>query len=174
MQLTSDQQVALDGIMKFLIMKYDPMDQTSYLCTLTGSAGTGKTTLTKEIISYSRRIGLQILAVAPTHKARRVLHNIINTSILIKIPTTTVAGLLGAVRTHSYIGTQHYTKDQGHKMGLYDVVLIDEVSMVSSDDFETICKLATGYEKKSYSLVMKHKFLIQHNSLCNILSTTAM
>jgi hypothetical protein len=115
---------------------------------LIGVAGTGKTTLTKEFTKMIRKIGLQVLAVAPTHKARKVLYKILNTSFMLKIPTITVASLLGKSRKHGYIGTHNYGIEQDHKMSLYDVIIIDEVSMLVDEDYNMIISLAQELQKK--------------------------
>merc|ERR1712000_726865 len=40
---------------------------------LNGRAGTGKTTLTKNIIKYLKQLGKNIIALAPTHKAKNLI-----------------------------------------------------------------------------------------------------
>lgn len=68
---TSDQQQALVSLRELI------SGSESKAHTLTGMAGSGKTTLTKEFVKMARQSGKQVLAVAPTHKARRVMHQII-------------------------------------------------------------------------------------------------
>ena len=145
--LTPDQNKAHREITAFFTTPIT-VAQSTYLHLLTGGAGSGKTTLTKELIKSARKSGLQVLLVAPTHKARRVLHNIVNTHTFLRTPTTTVASLLGKVRAHSFVGTHNYKKEADSKMGVYDVVFIDEVSMITEEDYLDICKLAQVYRKK--------------------------
>lgn len=146
--LTPTQADALSNITTFIETPFIRDNIASYAMTLSGSAGTGKTTLTKEVIRIVRRTGKQVLAVAPTHKARRVLSAIINTSSFLRIPTTTVAGLLGKMRAHGYIGTHNYKAGMDSKIGMYDFFIIDEISMVTTADYTEIIKLAQSYEKK--------------------------
>jgi hypothetical protein len=146
--LTVDQQAVLDHLSVFIRTSIDIHNSDTYLATMSGSAGTGKTTLTKEIIKMIRKSGRQVLCVAPTHKARRVLSAIINTSSFLRIPTTTIAGFLGKIRAHGYVGTQNYMKGLDTKIGMYDFFVIDEISMVTSSDYKEICNLAQTYQKK--------------------------
>lgn len=145
---TADQERALSYIRSYIHSEINVSDPKTYLCTLCGSAGTGKTTLTKHIVKLVRKSGKQVICVAPTHKSRKVLDSMINTSAIIRIPTTTVAGLLGKSRAHSYVGTQHYKMSNKHKMAMYDFIIVDEISMVSTEDFHKICRLAATNEKK--------------------------
>jgi hypothetical protein len=147
-QYTEKQQEALDHIKQFIVCPYDKTNTDTYLCTLAGCAGTGKTTLTREIVKMVRKSGKQVLCVAPTHKARRVLSRIINTSSFLRIPTSTIAGLLGKIRAHGYIGTQNYKKGMDSKIGMYDFFVIDEISMVTTKDYQEICGLASEFQKK--------------------------
>jgi hypothetical protein len=145
--LTDDQNNAATYIQQFIT---SPISENidSYACTLSGSAGTGKTTLTKMIVKMVRRSGKQVLCVAPTHKARKVLDAIVNTSSFLRIPTSTVAGLLGKMRAHGYVGPQNYTKGLDTKIGMYDFFIVDEISMVITTDYMEIIQLAKLYEKK--------------------------
>ncbi len=145
---TKDQQDALQNISAFFSVPFDGTDQNTFLYTLSGSAGTGKTTLTKELIKVARKLTYQVICVAPTHKARKVLHNIINTHSFIRTPTSTVSSLLGKTPGHSYIGTKFYKKGSSTKMGLYDIIFIDEVSMITTRDYNDIVCLSEQYHKK--------------------------
>lgn len=148
MQFTDDQNGAIEYIKDFIACSFDDTCPDTYLCTLSGSAGTGKTTLTKMVVRMVRRSGKQILCVAPTHKARKVLDAIINTSSFLRIPTTTVAGLLGKMRAHGYVGTQNYKKGLDTKVGMYDFFIVDEISMVTTSDYREITNLARLHGKK--------------------------
>lgn len=171
---TNDQAAAIRHMEDFIKIPIDVCDITSYLTTLSGSAGTGKTTLTKHIVNMIRKSGKQVLCVAPTHKARRVLSKIINTSSFLRIPTSTVSSLLGKTRAHGYVGTQNYMKGLDTKVGMYDFFIIDEISMVTTKDYEEMVALATEFEKKflfigdhlqipnpAQSYVLKDNYLIK-------------
>jgi len=146
--LTPGQDSALKYISDWLSLTIDKSDPITYLCTLCGNAGTGKTTLTKLIVKKARRQGNQVLCCAPTHKAKKVLSNIINTCAVIRIPMATVAGLLGKQRKHGYIGTNNYGKEVSDKLAMYDLIIVDEISMVSTTDYKDIITLAKTYGKK--------------------------
>ena len=46
---------------------------------IVGQAGTGKTTITRKIVEYARSMKrLKVVGVALTHKARRVLEQVLN------------------------------------------------------------------------------------------------
>lgn len=142
MELTDGQKTALNSINKWLSKRDD------YLYVLSGNAGTGKTTITKRIIKEARKKCITTLCVAPTHKARKVIDSIVNQSSFIYTPTCTVAGLLGKQKKLSYIGTKNYGTVSSNKIGDYELVIIDEVSMISIKDFEAICSLAESYKVK--------------------------
>lgn len=147
-RLTSDQEHAQNYISTFITSVFHEDNPDSYVCTLSGSAGTGKTTLTKMVVRMVRSAGKQVLCVAPTHKARKVLDAIINTGSFLRIPTSTVAGLLGKMRAHGYVGTHNYKKELDTKIGMYDFFVVDEISMVTTGDYRDIVKLVKMYEKK--------------------------
>lgn len=146
--LTSDQTAAEAYIKDFIGTPFNLDNIDTYLCTLKGCAGTGKTTLTKRVVKMVRSAGRQVLCVAPTHKARKVLDKIINTSSFLRMPTTTLASMLGKIRAHGYVGAQNYKKGLDTKIGMYDFFIVDEISMATTADYEDIVKLAKLYEKK--------------------------
>src|SRR3989338_6433931 len=150
MQLTVDQLQALTEIQKFLLEPIQPNDRSTYIITLSGCAGSGKTTLTRELVKYAKTHRLTVLGVAPTHKARKVLEKTIQSGgALMTIPTCTVAALLQKLRTHTYIGTERYVASGNTKIANYDLLILDEVSMVSDDDYQQICRYLKTYEKRA-------------------------
>ena len=171
-KLTKDQQVTFESVKKFLADK----DESAMV--IKGSAGTGKTTLTKHIADYIMDSGkLMIIAVAPTHKARRVLHRMLNIDRFMPIPSVTVASILGKMRDHSYIGTHRYTNGSTQKMDNYDCFILDEVSMVSDKDLSKIEEYILEHDKKiimigddcqipspSQQLIQKDRFCYRPNS----------
>lgn len=143
--LTLDQQKALVGIMKFI---NTPITEVKDCATiLYAAAGYGKTFLTRHIADKLRG-KYTIAGVAPTHKARKVLHNFLNKDSFYNIRTLTVASLLSKMRSHSYIGTKHY-KGTGSKIELYDIFILDEASMINNEDVKTIISYAFQYKKKT-------------------------
>ncbi len=140
--LTSDQHKALLAINKWL---KDPNDL--FLC-LSGSAGTGKSTLIKRIINDNKLYLKNICVAAPTHKAKEVI------SIITGIKTCkTVAELLGLKLNYDItefnINQISFVTDKNKaKIGSFSLIFIDEGSMVNNDAFNYINRLATMYKTK--------------------------
>jgi len=147
--LSKDQETALTGLISFLDQKFIKNNINSYCATLSGYAGTGKTTLTKEFLRIARIRKMKVAGVAPTHKAKKVLARTLNNKSFIQIATLTVASLLLKTREHSYTGTKNFSNNsKGGKISDYDLLLIDEVSMVSDRDFDDIIKHANIHGTK--------------------------
>lgn len=142
--LTDDQKNALSGILEFIqrpIEKYKDCSTILY-----AAAGCGKSFLTR-FIADKIRGKLVIAGVAPTHKARKVLDKFLNSNSFIHIKTMTVASLLGKIRTHSYIGTNHYDGNSS-KISLYNLFIIDEASMINDEDVKKIISYAYNFKRK--------------------------
>jgi shikimate kinase len=139
--LTSDQQNAKDTILEFI---GNPEKRSIVLY---GAAGTGKSSLTRSILDEIRCI-YTVAGVAPTHKARKVLDRFLNVDSFITIKTLTVASLLNKMRSHSYIGTKKFKGGADTKFNLFDIFFIDEVSMVTDDDYNTILHFVDLLKKK--------------------------
>lgn len=145
--LLPSQKAALDDIIKHL--------PTSRIILLEGSAGTGKTTLTKCIVNYfnkSSYVKNSICAIAPTHKARRVIENVLNKNSLFHISTYTVASALSKIREHSYIGSKTFSQTNVKKLNSYNLILIDEVSMINDLDMKILLDYISK-EKKMCILI---------------------
>lgn len=157
--LTPDQRVALDGIIKFI---HSPIADVEDTCTVMyAAAGRGKTFLTRKIANAVRG-SHRIAGVAPTHKARKVLDNVLNSGSLLKVKTMTIASLLNTMRAHSYIGTKNYVRGEDSKMHLFDLFLIDEASMITDADVNCIKNYALKFKKKV--LFIGDKFQIPNPS----------
>jgi len=142
--LTLDQEEALHGILEFIKKPIIECKDCSTI--LYAAAGCGKTFLTRHIADKLR--GSYVIAgVAPTHKARKVLDKFLNDKTFYKIKTMTVASLLGKLRSHSYIGTKHY-KETNSKIHLYNLFIIDEVSMINDEDIKKIVSYAFNFKRK--------------------------
>ncbi len=138
--LTNDQDAAYDYIIQTF--------KTEPLFLLTGSAGVGKTLLTKYISQYYTKLGYNICAIAPTHKAKRVIENMLNEKRISPIPGFTVASILGKIKEHSYVGTKTFSKGNDNKFDMYSIFILDEVSMVANKDLRTIVDYITKRNKK--------------------------
>lgn len=145
MELTHDQNNALKGILEFI---YQPItDRENVAGILYAAAGCGKSFLTR-VIANKVRGTHRVAGVAPTHKARKVLENFLNSGSFLKVKTMTIASLLNKLRGHSYIGTKRYVSGADSKMHLFDLFLIDEASMVTDNDVDTIINYAFEFKRK--------------------------
>ena len=148
-ELTSSQKIAFDKIIAFLNSDIDRV------FVLAGSAGTGKTTLTKIIVKYigdmKSALPLKVCGIAPTHKAKRVLSNVLNSNKFLLIPTFTIASILGKIREHSHIGAKVFVGSDPEKLSNYQCAIIDEISMISNDDLNVV--LAHS-EKQGIKLIL--------------------
>jgi len=135
--LTDDQKNALLNINIFL------GDKDQYMYVLCGSAGTGKSYLTKKIIKMNNN--MKICCIAPTHKAKGVLDNFVYPE---HIDTYTIASILGKMKEHSYIGTKSFSTGSDKKLSLYNFFILDEVSMVSDHDLNIIKEYVKNNNKK--------------------------
>ena len=104
---------------------------------ITGGPGTGKTSITKAMVSLFRQYYpmATIVAAAPTGRAAKRLSEVLG------IHASTLHALLG------YNGDDHgFTKGIDHPLQA-DIVIIDEASMVDNVLFSQLCK-AGGHIKK--------------------------
>lgn len=130
-QLSESQKYAFDYIVENL--------PTKKVILLEGSAGTGKTTLTKYICNYyNEKKNTLVCAIAPTHKSKKVIKNILNQNTIIPISAFTVASALGKIKEHSYVGTKQYTNGNIKKLSSYKLFIVDEVSMIKDTDLKII------------------------------------
>lgn len=139
LQLTEDQQYAFDFITKQFV--------SDNILLLNGVSGGGKSTLTKYIVNHYAKSSTSICAIAPTHKAKRVIETILNTQKIVPIPAYTVASMLGKLKEHSYIGTKNYSKGHNKKL-IYQLFILDEVSMVDDKDTQFIMDFVNKNNKK--------------------------
>jgi hypothetical protein len=109
---------------------------------LTGYSGTGKTFLVSKIIEalLFKNKWLKIAITAPTNKAVRVLKNISSISEdSERVDFITLHSLLGLKRTITYEGKEEYKALLGAgDINDYKVVLVDEVSMLDNELYETL------------------------------------
>lgn len=146
---TQEQIEVLKALIDFLYCPVTEIKPESYLMALTGSGGVGKTTLLKLLIQYNNRGNNRrsLIGATLTHKSRKVLEHTINKDLLMKIPTLTIAALLKKVKLAGFVGTKKY-RGKGSVLGDYDMVIVDEVSMVSDKDFYEIVNYARTYRTK--------------------------
>lgn len=82
---TDDQQNAIGNIIDFIAAPFNP---AKYIVGLTGAGGTGKTFITKYIITHCRYSGSVIKCASPTHKACRVFSQAIGGKTVDTIQST--------------------------------------------------------------------------------------
>jgi hypothetical protein len=134
---TPDQLITIEGILNWF------RRSNSICMTLKGPAGTGKTTILKEVVA---NIKGSIAVTAPTHKAVRVASKHIN------VTGNTIHKLLGLYPNTSLETFDHnnpkfdpngrkYIKD-------YRIVIVDECSMITNSIDSLLMKEATRYGTK--------------------------
>tara|TARA_R110002074_G_scaffold308863_2_gene479607 strand:+ start:25 stop:7677 length:7653 start_codon:yes stop_codon:yes gene_type:complete len=118
------QREAIDALTEFL-----NSDKKAFL--LQGKGGTGKTTIIKKIIQQAKTD--KILAIGPTHKAKKVLNKSLK-EVNERIPAVTLASAL-AIKLDEATGKftpDQWIRDQNRvPITKADLVIIDEASMVS-------------------------------------------
>lgn len=133
---------AIDTIVKFALNK----DTKNIAITLTGSAGTGKTTIVKEIRNRLMQQGHNVILLAPTNKARIILQ--------------TACNALKSYTIHSFLGLKPITQianydannimfvDEDDIKETSGLVIIDECSMIEDTLYDKLIDFAKRYECK--------------------------
>lgn len=133
---------AIDRITSFINSPYEL--GVNDIITLTGAAGTGKTTIVKEII---RRSVIRSVAVsAPTHQAKTVINKVTG------YPGETIQALLGLrpnINMENFDPTNVLFLPEGaEKISNYKLIIIDECSMIGNYISGLIEKLSKEYKVK--------------------------
>ncbi len=109
---------------------------------LSGYSGTGKSFLVTKIIEFfiSQNMFIRVGITAPTNKAVRVLKNL--SSIChthSQVEFNTLHSLLGLKRVITIDGNEEYKADfNGGTISDFDIVLVDEVSMLDNNLYNTL------------------------------------
>lgn len=140
-QPTADQTKCLTELQEFV-------KSNKFAYTLTGYAGSGKTTLMRIFYNWLENQGLSILGIAPTHKAKRVLDDALNKGRFVPCIGMTVAGFLGKVPKHGYVGSKNFRASESKKILEFDIILVDECSMLADSDVDEILEYVIKYKKK--------------------------
>lgn len=140
-KLNSQQIAALDLVLQWLI------DRTELFFTLSGYAGTGKTTLTKEAIkSFFNRGSGSVVVSAPTHKAKKVVSNATN------LEGETIQSLLGLAPNVELadfdINKPEFSPKKKPTIEYYKLVVVDEASMLNKDLWEMLKTQARRFNTK--------------------------
>ncbi len=138
----NDQQIAaLDLILQWLI------DRTQLFFTLSGYAGTGKTTITKEAIkSFFNRGNGSVVVSAPTHKAKKVISN------ATQLEGETIQSLLGLAPNVELadfdINKPEFSPKKKPTIEYYKLVVVDEASMLNKDLWDMLKTQARRFNTK--------------------------
>lgn len=141
--LRGDQQKALEALNTWLYRVYRNRDEQNFFA-LRGSAGTGKTTLLATFLAelkfpYKKH---RVCICAPTHKAKKVLQQKTKWQ-----NAETIQALLGmkmdtSIENFDPNRPEFAQNDMQKKMRDYELVVIDEGSMVNSNLFQVIVETA--------------------------------
>jgi len=130
-QLTEEQQQALEKLKSFLRGKQS-------FFRLSGYAGTGKSFLICHLIEWLDEHDFEFVIAAPTNKAAKSLMQV-GTSVGINIEVKTVAQLLGQQpEMNEETGEEEFTSSGNAEFDDYDVMIVDEFSMIDRRNFEEI------------------------------------
>ena len=152
LQLTADQQAAIEGILEDITKS----GATPVLC---GYAGTGKTVTTAALVSRLADLGKRVVVATPTHKARSQVERALDNCGAHGFEAVTVARLLGLKQVRDRdTGKETFRPDPGGKNMLnkesewdddakemvkirrIDVVIVDETSMLNSDLYDLLLR----------------------------------
>jgi hypothetical protein len=130
-KLTKAQQQALEQLKSFL-----RSNQSFFR--LSGYAGTGKSFLICHLIEWLDSQNCEFVIAAPTNKAAKSLMQV-GTSVGINIDVKTVAQLLGQQpEINEETGIEEFTSSGNAEFDDYDVMIVDEFSMINRSNFEEI------------------------------------
>ena len=177
MQYNEEQLYAIDTITAFILNDMIVHPTEDYFIVLEGFAGTGKSTVVREILRNIRNRKKAVVS-APTHRAKEVIQN------FTKENAETIQSLLG-LRPDTDLASFDPNKPQFNpiaeeKISNYKVLIIDEASMISKHLKQTIEEKAIEYKVKVVyigdvyqlppigeveSSVFKHKHKVRLNTI---------
>ncbi len=130
-KLTPDQEAALSQLKNFTY-------SSDKFFRLTGFAGTGKSFLITHYIQWLLSEEINFVAACPTNKAAKSLRNLAEIEGL-DMEVKTVAQLLGQQpELDENTGKELFISQSDLDWSGYGIIIIDEFSMVSQEDFEDI------------------------------------
>lgn len=141
---TPDQELAIKECVEFT--KLSTSTEEGIAKTLEGSAGSGKTTVIKYVLSECNIPISRIGVTAPTHQAKKVI------SKSTALPATTIQSLLGLrpdVNLDSFdITRPTFNPLADEQIGRYKIIVIDEASMLNRDLYTLLINKAKDYGVK--------------------------
>lgn len=186
-EFTKDQVDATDKILNFMY------DEKKSSFGMFGFAGTGKTTLTTELVSFllSNRYVNSVALTAPTNKAvnimkakfRKVLNNVEKKFLSskerkeskketfqdridnledkkIRIDFLTIHQLLNFRNEYSTGGERIFVKKEGNRMNTYDLIIVDECSMIPFQIAAYIFEDIRTFKRKNHEYEKTPKILL--------------
>ncbi|EJF06927.1 putative P-loop ATPase fused to an acetyltransferase [Thiovulum sp. ES] len=142
-ELTQEQRVIFKELKKDLISDENFMDKNRNIFVLRGSAGTGKTYITEELVSSLKK-KFKIGVLAPTHKALKVIRERVGETENKKVIFKTVHSFLGLKpKIDHKTGEQIFAIDNSadakkNKQEKVDILIIDEASFIGNALFYEI------------------------------------
>lgn len=132
---------------------------------LTGEAGCGKTYVLTQALAELFRQGVKVLLCAPTHLARVNLQSKMPEDVRPYMPTATVASLLSRHGFNTGDGGTAFTRPKADRVGEWQVIAIDEVSMLGKMDYEVLketgAKIIFTGDFAQLPTVMQRKSMMQ-------------
>ena len=123
------QKEAIDLLMDFLNSKEE-------IFTLNGRGGTGKTTIIKKILGYTKS---NIGGITIAHKAKKVLGKSIGKE---KVKTVASALAIKLDETTGFFTPDQFAREKGRvPIRRMDIIIVDEASMISPSIYEEILSL---------------------------------
>ncbi len=133
--LTDDQQNAVGNIIDFIAAPFNP---AKYIVGLTGAGGTGKTFVTKYIITHCKYSSSVIKCTSPTHKACRVFSQAIGGKTVDTIQS--IFGLRLDLRLEDFDpANPQFNPMAKPKLDNVKLLIIDEASMLPAKLVTYIC-----------------------------------
>lgn len=141
---TEDQQVAIGNIIDFIA---EPFNPAKYMVGLTGAGGTGKTFITKYIISHCKYSNSVIKCTSPTHKACRVFSQALGGKSVDTIQST--FGLRLNLKLEDFDpNNPQFDPMARPKLENIKLLLVDEASMLPAKLVTFICTKCKALEIK--------------------------
>lgn len=132
---TSDQEVAISGIIDFIAQKFDP---ANYIIGLVGAGGTGKTFVTNYIITHCKYSNSVIKCTSTTHKACRVFSEAIYGKNVDTIQST--FGLRLDLKLEDFDPQRpQFNPNASPKLDNIKLLIVDEASMLPAKLTTYIC-----------------------------------
>jgi hypothetical protein len=105
---------------------------------LTGEGGAGKTFALCSVVSELARQNVKVLVCAPTHTARNNMAMKMDEDVRHLIESRTVSSLLKCIGFKTELGGTGFSAPESSGIAEYDVVVIDEVSMIGKSHFAAL------------------------------------